>query len=69
MYASEDGQIRLDVKLQKETVWLTQKQMAMFFDKNVKTINEYIINVFKEGELKRNSVIWKSQITASDGHK
>ena len=57
----------LEVRLEEETVWLTQKQIAMLFTKGVPTINEHIKNVFKEGELKENSVIRKSRITASDG--
>jgi len=48
-------------------VWLTQKQMALLFDKGIPAINEHIKNVFKEGELEENSVIRKFRITAADG--
>ena len=58
---------RLEVRLEKETVWLTQKQMAKLFNKGIPTINEHIKNIFKEGELKKNSVIRNFRITASDG--
>ena len=66
LYQTEDGQAKIQVKLEDETVWLTQKQMAMLFDKGIPTINEHIKNIFKEGELKENSVIRKFRITASD---
>ena len=55
------------MRLEEETVWLTQKQMALLFDKGIPTINEHIKKVFKEGELNENSVIRKFRITASDG--
>ena len=67
IYRAEDGQTRLTVRLDHETVWLTQKQMAGLFDKNVRTVNEHIKNIFKEGELEKPSVIRKFRITASDG--
>jgi death-on-curing family protein len=54
------------VHLKEETVWLTQKQMAVLFDKGIPTINEHIKNIFKEGELKENAVIRKFRITAAD---
>ena len=57
----------LEVQLREETVWLSQKQMAALFDKDVRTINEHIINIFKEKELSKTSVIRNFRITASDG--
>ena len=67
IYTDEQGQVALDVNLENETVWLSQKQMSMLFDKNVKTINEHIGNIFKEGELEQKSVIRNFRITAADG--
>ncbi len=58
---------RLEVRLEEETVWLTQKQMAELFNKGIPTINEHIKNIFREGELVENSVIRNFRITASDG--
>ena len=58
---------KLEVRLEQDTVWLTQKQMAELFQKDVRTINEHIKNVFKEGELLSEAVIRKFRITASDG--
>ncbi|MCD4779172.1 MAG: hypothetical protein K8S27_01285 [Candidatus Omnitrophica bacterium] len=67
LYQIKDGQTRLEVCLQEETVWLTQKRMAELFQKNVRTINEHIHNIFGEGELAPESVIWKFRITAEHG--
>jgi len=66
IYKSKEGP-KLKVCLEDETVWLTQKQMTLLFDKGVSTINEHIKNIFKEGELMENSVIRKFRITAADG--
>jgi hypothetical protein len=67
LYQTEDGKTRLEVRLQEETIWLTQKGMAELFQKNVRTINEHIQNIFAEGELAPESVIRKFRITADDG--
>ncbi|MFI3242260.1 MAG: virulence protein RhuM/Fic/DOC family protein [Alphaproteobacteria bacterium] len=67
IYQTEDGQTGIDVRIEKDTVWLTQKQMAELFDKNVKTVNEHIGNIFKEGELVKDSAIRNFRITAADG--
>ena len=66
-YQSEDGLTKLEVRLGAETVWLTQRQMAELFQKDLRTINEHIRNVFVEGELEPESVIRKFRITATDG--
>lgn len=57
----------MEVRVQDETVWLTQKRMAELFQKDVRTINEHIQNTFAEGELNADSVIQKFRITADDG--
>jgi hypothetical protein len=67
LYQTEDGRTRLEVKLENETVWLTQKQLAELFQKDVRTINEHIQNIFSEGELNEDSVIRNFRITAADG--
>jgi hypothetical protein len=69
LYQTEDGQTRLEVRLHDETVWLTQKRMAELFQKNVRTINEHIQNIFDEGELIPESVIRNFRITADDGKR
>jgi hypothetical protein len=67
LYQTEDGRTRIEVRLENETVWLTQKLMAELFQKDVRTINEHIQNIFEEGELLPDSVIRKYRITAADG--
>lgn len=67
IYNTEDGGMKIEVKLENETVWLSQAQMAELFQKDRKTITEHIGNVFKEGELVENSVCRKFQHTALDG--
>ena len=67
IYQTEDGRTRIQVRLEDETVWLTQKMMAELFQKDVRTINEHIRNIFKEGELTPKPVIRKFRITAADG--
>ena len=66
IYQTDDKNTRLEVKLQDETVWLSQKQMADLFQKDVRTINEHIQNIFLEGELTEKTVIRKFRITAAD---
>lgn len=68
IYKTNSGP-KIDVHLNKDTVWLSQNQMAVLFDKNIRTINEHIVNIFKDGELKQKSVIRKFRITANDGKK
>jgi hypothetical protein len=66
LYQTEEGRTRLEVRLQEETVWLTQKRMAELLQKSVRTINEHIQNIIKEGELSPESVIRNFRITALD---
>ncbi|MFH1507030.1 MAG: virulence protein RhuM/Fic/DOC family protein, partial [Candidatus Omnitrophota bacterium] len=67
IYRTKDRKVLLEVRLERETVWLTQKQIADLFTKDVRTVNEHIQNIFKERELKRKSVIRNFRITAADG--
>lgn len=55
IYQSEDGQTQIDVRLENETVWLTQAQMAELFQKDQSVIARHIANIFKEGELEKSS--------------
>ena len=67
LYQTEDGRTKLEVRFEGETAWLTQKQLAELFQKDVRTINEHIQNIFDEGELTADSVIRNFRITATDG--
>lgn len=66
LYQPNDN-IRLEVRLQDETVWLTQQQMAELFSTTRNNITLHIGNIFKEGELDVNSVRKESLLTALDG--
>jgi len=63
IYQSTNGDVKIDVQLQEETVWLTQDQMAFLFGKAKSTINEHIKNIFKEGELDETLVLKKFGIS------
>ena len=66
IYQNNDGNINIDVRLEEETVWLSQAQMGMLFNKDKRTISEHISNVFKEGELNESSVVRNFRTTAND---
>jgi hypothetical protein len=68
IYQAKKGP-QLEVRLEKDTVWLTQKQMAILFDKGVPTINEHIKNVYKEHELEPDSTIRKFRIVQKEGNR
>jgi len=63
IYQTTDGQTKIDVRLENETVWLTQEQIAKLFGKAKSTINEHIKNILKEGELVENEVSQKFGIS------
>lgn len=67
LYATPDDQTRIEVRLEDDTVWLTQRQMAELFDKSVKTVNEHISNVYAEAELAPAATIRKSRIVQNEG--
>lgn len=69
IYKPKKGRIDFRVQIENETVWLTQKDLSGLFGKNIRTINEHIKNIFKEGELEEKRVIRKFRITAADGKK
>lgn len=69
LYQTDDGQSRIEVRLMNETVWLTQKQMADLFQKDVRTINEHIRNIFNEGELQPDSTIRNFRIVQIEGKR
>ena len=67
LYQAPDGTIKLDVRLEDETVWLTQAHMAELFGKSKKTISEHIQNLFSEGELDQEVVVRKFRTTSLHG--
>ena len=67
IYKSSDNAIELQVNLDNDTVWLNRNQLAVLFDRDIKTIGKHINNVFLEGELSKNSVVANFATTAIDG--
>lgn len=67
LFTTDDGQAELTVRLDEDTVWLTQRQMAELFEKSVPTVNEHVKNVFDEAELEAMSTIRKFRIVRMEG--
>lgn len=67
IYQTEDGQTKLDVRLEDETVWLTQQQLATLLQTSKQNIGQHLKNIFAEGELDEISVVKKFFTTAADG--
>jgi hypothetical protein len=67
IYQNSDGNIKIDVRLEEETVWLTQAQLCELFQKSKATISEHIKNVFEEGELDEGVVVRKFRTTTPHG--
>jgi len=67
LYQTVDGRTHIQCRFEEESIWLTQKLMAELFQKDVRTINEHLKNIFAEGELEEDAVVRKFRITASDG--
>ena len=67
LYQAEDGETRIEVRMQKETVWLSIDQMANLFQRDKSTISRHIKNIFDEGELLFSSVVANYATTAADG--
>ena len=69
LYQTEDGTTKIEVRLEDETVWLSQAQIGELFQKAKATISEHIKNIFEEGELQESSVVRNFRTTASDNKK
>ena len=67
IYQSEDGKTHLNVTLENETLWLSQKQLIDLFGKSKATVSEHIKHIFEDGELEENSVVRFFRTTAADG--
>lgn len=67
LYQNQDGNIKIDVQLEEETVWLTQAQLCELFQKSKATVSEHLKNIFEEGELQEKAVVRKFRTTAADG--
>ena len=67
MNQNQEGTIKIDVRLEEETVWFTQDQMATLFGKGRSTITEHIGNVYEEGELEQNPTCRKFRTVRLEG--
>lgn len=69
IYQNTEGNIKIDVRLEEETVWLTQAQLCELFQKSKATISEHIKNVFEEGELDARSTVRKFRTVQMEGNR
>jgi prophage maintenance system killer protein len=67
LYRAEDGNTKLEVRLEQETIWLSLDQIALLFNRDKSVISRHLRNIFSSGELERSSVVAKNATTASDG--
>ena len=67
IYQNTEGNIKIDVRLNEQTVWLSQAQIAELFDKGRSTVTEHIKNIFEEGELDENMVCRNFRHTTQHG--
>ncbi|MFJ5442833.1 virulence RhuM family protein [Pectobacterium sp. CHL-2024] len=69
LFQSDDGRARVECRFEAETLWLSQASMAELYGKDVRTINEHLVNIFAEGELAQNSTIRKFRIVRLEGKR
>ncbi len=69
LYSAPDGKIKLEVFLQDETLWLTQKMMSELFEVEVNTINYHLKEIFNSGELQETATIRKIRIVQKEGNR
>jgi len=69
VYQTEDGKLKLDVRFEGETVWLTQQHMAELFQTTKQNVGQHLKNILEEGELTQESVVKDFFTTAADGKK
>lgn len=67
IYQTDDGLTHIDVKMEDETVWLTQAQLVQLYQTSKSNVSEHIKHIFEEGELEENAVVRKFRTTAADG--
>jgi len=69
LYQTEDGRTRIQCRFENDTIWLTQALLAELFQKDVRTINEHLVNIFEEGELSREATIRRFRIVRLEGSR
>ena len=69
LYQGSDGSVALDVRLERESIWLSQKQMSLLFEKDTDTIGLHLGNIFKEGELEESATTEESSVVQKEGNR
>ena len=69
LYQTEDGKTRIQCRFEDESIWLTQAQIAKLYQKDVKTINEHLLNLYEDKELDEDSTIRKFRIVRLEGKR
>lgn len=69
IYTTEDGQVKIEVRLEDENVWLTQNAMAELFDTTKQNISGHIQNIFDEGELDEKATVKESLTVQTEGNR
>ncbi|KZQ31062.1 hydroxyacid dehydrogenase [Enterobacter genomosp. O] len=69
MFASGDGRVRVECRFESDTIWLSQAAMADLYGKDVRTINEHLMNIFSDGEIDQHSTIRKFRIVRQEGKR
>ena len=69
LYETEDGRTRVECRFVNDTIWLTQVLIGELFQKDVRTINEHLQNIYEEGELEPTATIRKFRIVRQDGFR
>lgn len=69
MFASGDGRVRVECRFESDTIWLSQAAMAELYGKDVRTINEHLMNIFSDGEIDQNSTIRKFRLVRQEGKR
>lgn len=67
IYQTDDGSTHIDVKMEDETIWLTQAQLVQLYQTSKSNVSEHIKHIFEEGELEENAVVRKFRTTGNDG--
>jgi len=69
LYQAPDGTVELDVRVERESLWLSQKQMSLLFEKDTDTIGLHLRNIFKEGELEESATTEESSVVQKEGNR
>jgi len=69
LYQAPDGKVELNIRLERESLWLSQKQMSLLFDKDTDTIGLHLRNIYKEGELEESATTEESSAVQKEGNR